>query len=317
MKQASSTAGVIEFEGITKRYQRVEALSDVSVAIPAGLTGLIGLNGAGKTTLIKILLGLIRATSGSVRVLGEECGSWSAAYRDAIGYVPEDDCFLSGLSGVESVLFAARMAGLPRTEGLRRSHEILDFCGVQQERYRLVETYSTGMRQKVKFAQAIVHDPPLLILDEPTSGLDPEERQGMLNRVTTLARKFGKSVLMSTHILPDIEQVCDHVVLIHRGRVRAEGELSVLLSRSSGSWWLELDRITAAFREAVSERGGKLSAIHGDRWLLQGGVGGVRELYRLARETDAVLRSVRSTRRSLEEFFVETVSHIDQCEGIA
>ena len=142
--------------------------------------------------------------------------------------MPEDDCYLPGLSGVEMLQFAARLSGIPAVEALRRSHEILDFCGVEQERYRDVDTYSTGMRQKLKFAQAIVHDPPLLILDEPTAGLDPEEREAMLARIRLLAARAGKTVLLSTHILPDVQVTCQDVVILACGRVRVAERLDVL-----------------------------------------------------------------------------------------
>jgi len=312
MKQFDDTAGLITFEGVTKRYGSVTALSDVTVSFRAGITGLVGLNGAGKTTLIKILFRLIQPTAGRVMVLGEETSRWSAAYRNQLGYVPEDDCFLSGLTGIEAVHFAARMAGLPRLEGLRRAHEILDFCGVQQERYRLVETYSTGMRQKIKFAQAIVHDPPLLVLDEPTSGLDPQERQAMLNRIVTLSRKFGKSIVMSTHILPDIEQVCDHLVLIHRGRICDEGRLDELLRPRDASWTIEVIEGTSDFRDELAAAGFTMTETEQQTWHLRGTESDPASLYRIAQRTGAVLRAVRPARWSLERYFVDLVETVER-----
>ncbi|RPH79927.1 MAG: ABC transporter ATP-binding protein, partial [Planctomycetaceae bacterium] len=168
---------MIELRGVTKAFDRFQALHDITTTIPAGVTGLLGPNGAGKSTLIKILLGLLKASAGEAQVLGFDVWRQSKTIRQLVGYMPEDDCYLPTLSGVESVQFAARLNSMPAIEALRRAHEILDFCGAGQERYRTVETYSTGMRQKLKFAQALVHDPPLLILDEPTSGLDPDERE--------------------------------------------------------------------------------------------------------------------------------------------
>ncbi len=159
------------------------------MSIQPGVTGLLGPNGAGKSTLIKILLGLLRPTSGTGSVLSFDIASQARDIRANVGYMPEDDCFLYGLSGVESVQFSAQLSGLPGVESLRRAHEILDYCGLAQERYRNVDTYSTGMRQKLRFAQAIVHDPSLLILDEPTSGLDPEERDIMLRRIERLSQR--------------------------------------------------------------------------------------------------------------------------------
>lgn len=209
----------IELEGIVKQYRGHRALDQVSFQMKGSITGLLGPNGAGKSTLIKVLLGLIRATRGSGKIQGMDISKQWRSIRLLVGYMPEDDCYIPGMSGVEMVRFSASLCGLPALEGLRRAHEILDFCGMGQERYRHVETYSTGMRQKLKFAQAIVHDPQLLILDEPTSGLDPEERVSMLNRIKTLVYEQGKRAMVSTHILPDVRQVCDEVIILARGTV--------------------------------------------------------------------------------------------------
>jgi ABC-2 type transport system ATP-binding protein len=181
-----NSSDVVRLDSLTKHFGPVRVLDDVSMTLDVGVTGMLGPNGAGKSTLIKILLGLLRATSGTGHVLGLDVHQQSREIRERVGYMPEDDCYLPALSGVESVQFAARLCRIPAVEALRRSHEILDFCGAGQERYRDVETYSTGMRQKLKFAQALVHDPPFLILDEPTSGLDPDERDAMLNRIRVL-----------------------------------------------------------------------------------------------------------------------------------
>ncbi len=191
---AAQLVPVVELAQIDKWYGRVAALRSVNLRLMDGVTGLLGPNGAGKTTLIKVLLGLVRITRGAGTVLGFDLRRDARRIRQHVGFMPEDDCYIAGLSGVEMVQFAARLAGYPARESLRRAHEMLDFCGVEQERYREVDTYSTGMRQKVKFAQAIVHDPPLLILDEPTAGLDPDERVTMLRRIQGLARESGKAV---------------------------------------------------------------------------------------------------------------------------
>ena len=168
---------LISLENLVKDYRKMRAFAGVDLEINSGITGLLGPNGAGKSTLIKVLLGLVKVTSGTGTVLGHRLGIEGRAIRNKVGYMPEDDCYIPGMTGVEVVQFSACLAGLPPVEALRRSHEILDFCGMQQERYRKIETFSTGMRQKVKFAASIVHDPEFLIFDEPTSGLDPEERE--------------------------------------------------------------------------------------------------------------------------------------------
>ena len=166
---------MIDIRGLTKQYGRRSALQNVDFLVRPGITGLLGPNGSGKSTLIKAILGLVRANAGSGTVLGMQWPKEVRILRDRIGYLPEDDCYILGLQGIESVRLMAQLSGLPGSEALRRAHEVMDFCDIEQERYRNVETYSTGMRQKLKFAQALVHDPDLVILDEPTTGLDPNQ----------------------------------------------------------------------------------------------------------------------------------------------
>lgn len=215
--------------GVTKRYGHRVALDNVSLAVGPGITGLLGPNGSGKSTMIKSLLGLLKIQSGEASVLGFKLPRQVRAIRDHVGFLPEDDCFIAGLTGIESVRFMAQLSGLPAIEALRRGHEAMDFADIGQERYRNVETYSTGMRQKLKFAQALVHDPELLILDEPTSGLDPEQRASMLRKIKNLAAKHGKSILISTHILHDVRSVCDQVVIMATGRIRLVDSLANLV----------------------------------------------------------------------------------------
>ena len=207
---------LISLKSLVKNYREHRALDGVDLDVMPGITGLLGPNGAGKSSLIKAILGLVKITSGTGTVLGHRLAADGKKIRNDIGYMPEDDCYIPGMSGIEVVHFAASLSGLPRVEGMRRSHEILDFCDMKQERYRAIETFSTGMRQKVKFAAAIVHDPKFLILDEPTSGLDPEERDALLQRISVLCVDGGKSALLSTHILPDVQSVCDQVVIFQR-----------------------------------------------------------------------------------------------------
>lgn len=234
MNETTSVSATIELAGVTKRYGTKTALDDVYLTIGSGITGLLGPNGSGKSTLIKSVLGLLQIQKGQATVMGLTLPSQLHRIRDAVGYLPEDDCFISGLSGIESVRFMAELSGLEPQEALRRSHESLDFAGISQERYRNVETYSTGMRQKLKFAQAIVHDPPLLILDEPTTGLDPEQRTSMLRKIKNLALEHGKSILISTHILHDVRTVCDQVVIMSQGRIRLVDSLENLSRPARG-----------------------------------------------------------------------------------
>jgi ABC-2 type transport system ATP-binding protein len=246
---------LVELKSITKDYGDYRALSNVDLTIRPGITGLLGPNGAGKSTLIKILLGLVRISEGDGHVLGFPIRTSADQIRTHVGYMPEDDCYVHGLSGIESMQVVAQLSRFSATEALRRGHEILDFCGMGQERYRLVETYSTGMRQKLRFAMAIVHDPKLLILDEPTSGLDPEEREAMLNRIRILTRQFQKSVILCTHILPDVQVVCDNVVILAGGAVRISDSLDELCRVPNPSLTVTLSGERDAYRESLMKKG--------------------------------------------------------------
>ncbi len=246
---------LIRLNDLTKDYGQHRALNHVSLEINRGITGLLGPNGAGKSTLIKVLLGLVKVSSGSGMVLGFDLANGGRQIRTNVGYMPEDDCYIAGMSGVEVVRFSACLSGIPHLEGLRRAHEILDFAGVEQERYRDIDTYSTGMRQKIKFAQAIVHDPPLLILDEPTSALDPEEREAMLARIRTLSTRHGKAVILSTHILPDVRHVCDQVIILAAGEVRLSESLDVLMRPSAPGVTIRTSGDASRLVELLRERG--------------------------------------------------------------
>ena len=218
----------VRLDGVVKRYGGRTVLDRVTCEIQPGITGLVGPNGAGKSTLVRAMLGLVRLAAGHVEVFGRDPAQEPREVRQLIGVVPEDECAVPGLAAVEMVRYAARLSGLPSIEALRRAHEVLDWCDAGQERYRPVETLSVGMRQKVSFAAAIVHDPRLVILDEPTNGLDPLERRAMLDRLTTLAREHGKTVLVSTHVLPDVQAICDRVIVLAAGRVRLQGSIDEL-----------------------------------------------------------------------------------------
>ncbi len=299
---------MIELQAITKSFRQFQALHDITVAIPSGVTGLLGPNGAGKSTLIKILLGLLRASSGEGRVLGKSVWEQSREIRQSVGYMPEDDCYLPSLSGVESVQFAARLNCIPAIEALRRAHEILDFCGAGQERYRNVETYSTGMRQKLKFAQALVHDPPLLILDEPTSGLDPDERDAMLARIRVLSKRHGKSIVICTHILPDVQQVSDFVVILSAGRVSVAKPMAELSRPLVPALQLRTMGSPDAFLAALQAQG--MDARHGalGSLMVQGDSEEcLRSIWRTASEQGVVIRSLTKARNSMESIFLEAV----------
>jgi len=301
-------ADLIELKHLTKDYGHFRALDNVSLTVGNGITGLLGPNGAGKSTLIKVLLGLVRITAGEGQVLGHSIHSESPAIRSKVGYMPEDDCYMHGLTGIESVQVAARLSCLPSTEALRRGHEILDFCGIGQERYRNVETYSTGMRQKLRFAMAIVHDPELLILDEPTSGLDPEEREAMLNRISILSQKFGKAVILCTHILPDVRMVCTSVAILAVGQVRLAAPLEQLLKSPRPGVTVGVADGDEEFCTALKRAGHQCTVVATNRLHVSGESSTIADsLWKTAAECQIAILDLTPSQSSLEEVFLKTV----------
>jgi len=210
---------LITTETLTRRFASVTALSELTVDIAPGIVGLVGANGAGKSTLIKILLGLLPATSGRATVLGLDVATQGRAIRERVGYMPEHDCLPPDVSATEFVVHMARMSGLSTTAARERTADTLRHVGLYEERYRPIGSYSTGMRQRVKLAQALVHDPQLVLLDEPTNGLDPAGRDDMLELIQRIGADFDISVLVTSHLLGELERVCDHVVVIEGGRL--------------------------------------------------------------------------------------------------
>jgi ABC-2 type transport system ATP-binding protein len=215
---------VLEVTGLTHDYGEVVALEGLDLEVPPGVTGLVGANGAGKTTLLRLTLGLLHPTAGSMSVLGHDPQREPLVVRSRIGYMPEGECLPKDQTAADFVSYAAQLAGLPPSEARRRSSETLFLVGLEEERFRYLGDFSTGMQQRVKLAQAIVHDPDLLLLDEPASGLDPEGRVQMLELIGRLAG-FDINVIVSSHVLTDIEQTCDWVVMLDAGRLLRSGPL--------------------------------------------------------------------------------------------
>jgi ABC-2 type transport system ATP-binding protein len=218
---------MIELVGLEKTFGSIIALARVDATIEGKIIGLLGPNGAGKSTLLKCLLGLV-PFHGSAKVLGLSAATDGAAIRDRVGYMPEQEAFLSGMSAVELCTYAGELSGLPRTEAIQRAHAALYYAGLEEKRYQPIDGYSTGMKQRVKLAQALVHDPELLFLDEPTNGLDPRSREEMLELIVDLPQRRGCAIVLSTHLLPDVERVCDHAIIMHKGCVRFVGSIDEL-----------------------------------------------------------------------------------------
>jgi ABC-2 type transport system ATP-binding protein len=303
----------IRLEGVTKRYGRRTVLDDVTLVVPPGITGLVGPNGAGKSTLVRAILGLVRLASGTARVFGLDPAVEPRRVRRLVGVVPEDDASVPGLSGVEMVQYAARLSGLPACEGLRRAHEVLDWCDAGQERYRPVETLSVGMRQKVAFAAAIVHDPAIVILDEPTNGLDPLERRAMLGRLVTLARDQGKTILVSTHVLRDVQSICDRLMLLVRGRIRLTGSIAELTETVTHDLRLRGSGPLGELAAALADRGMPVRpAADGDGLVLQAAdAEALVAVWEAARALRVAVRSLEPERRPLEEVFLAALAAAD------
>ena len=215
---------IVQVGGLTHDYGEVVALDDLSLEIPGGVTGLVGANGAGKTTMLRLMLGLLHPTAGSMQVLGHDPQTEPLEVRARIGYMPEGDCLPKDQTAADFVSYSAQLAGIPPSEAKRRASETLYLVGLAEERFRFLGDFSTGMQQRVKLAQSIVHDPDLLLLDEPASGLDPEGRVQMLALIGRLA-DFNINVIVSSHVLSDIEQTCDWVVMLDAGELLRSGPL--------------------------------------------------------------------------------------------
>src|SRR3989441_717819 len=246
------TMVLVETAGLTKVFGDVRAVDDLTVKIPDGAIGLVGPNGAGKTTFLRLLLSLLQPTAGTAKILGRDIGD-GVPVRERIGYMPEHDCLVPDMTGVGLVSYMGRISGLDRDTAMSRSHDVLQFVGVEEERYRKIAEYSTGMKQKIKLAQSMVHDPQLYIFDEPTTGLDPRGRTEMLDLVRTIAKSPGRNVLLSSHLLPDVETICKYVVILDGGHQIAAGELSQLLTGPTHRLRIDVRRDQPAVPRLLNE----------------------------------------------------------------
>ena len=301
---------VASIRGLTVKYGQFTALHDLTVDIPEGCIGLLGPNGAGKTTLIKTLLGFVEPAAGGGDVLGADIRTEGTLIRQRVGLMPEQDCHIPGMSAVAFVAYAGELAGMPSAQALRRAHEVLEYCGLGEARYRNVETYSTGMKQRIKLAQALVHGPKLLLLDEPTNGLDPRGREEMLELVRSVSHGKGVNVIVSSHLLKDIERTCDQVVVVFRGRLQAQGLIQELKKIEGAPVDVELREPNGAFLNALLMRNARLLESEEYRYRVQlpGTPEAVtRAVFEAARAAGAQVRGIKLAERSLEEAFLAAI----------
>jgi ABC-2 type transport system ATP-binding protein len=293
---------------VSVAYGKQWALSDVSAEFPAGAVGLLGPNGAGKSTMLRALLGLIKPDRGTLRVLGLDVASAALEIRARIGYMPENDAQIPGMSAVAFVAYCGELSGLPPADAMQRAHEVLYYVGLGEARYRNVETYSTGMKQRIKLAQALVHDPDLLLLDEPTNGMDPKGREEMIALVRDLAHNKHISLILSSHVMPDVESVCDSVVVMNRGAVVMRGPITTLKGPSGRMFEVRVKGDRAAFVAQLERQ--TFECREGDSDLLRvvlPASAGADQLFAAAAHVGAQVRHLRPRLPTLEDVFAKAV----------
>jgi ABC-2 type transport system ATP-binding protein len=298
---------VIESENLCKQYGELRALDRVTVQIPRGAIGLLGPNGAGKTTFMKCLLQLLPISGGTARLLGKAIGRQGREIRRHVGYAPEQDCHIPGMVGCEYVTYCAQLCGLPFQAARQRAHEMLDFVGMGQERYRRIDTYSTGMKQRLKLAQAIVHDPEIVFLDEPTNGLDPKGRSQILALVQSLWQQHGISVVLSSHLLHDVDQICDRIVIIARGRVLVHDTLENLKARRRGAAEVVVAGRQAELLEACRRRSWPSEWLPNGHVRLEHNADNLAPILQLLQELRLAPLEIIPSPNALEETFVQAL----------
>jgi ABC-2 type transport system ATP-binding protein len=301
---------VVQCDHVTVRYGKNVALRDVTTVFLPGAIGLLGPNGAGKSTLLKALLGFLKPETGTMSVLGLDVATSPLEIRARLGYMPESDAHIPGMNAVTFVAYCGQLAGLPAADAMQRAHEVLYYVGLGEARYRNLETYSTGMKQRIKLAQALVHDPDLLFLDEPTNGMDPKGRDEMLELIRDLAHNKGVNLILSSHLLPDVEYTCDHVVVIDKGSVTANGPIDELKGPAGRVYELRIKGDTPQFIGVLRREGYECRDTDEDimRVFVPGTTEeGARILFRLAAREGAQVRHLRPSVPTLEDVFARAV----------
>jgi ABC-2 type transport system ATP-binding protein len=294
---------VIEVEGLSKRYGAVQALRSVDVVVDHGCTGLVGSNGAGKSTLLRLLLGLIAPDRGRATVLGHDVAADPLAVRAGVGYLPEGACLPGDVTAADFVAFMGQLGGLPPRPARERAAEVCYQVGLDEERYRALGGFSTGMLQRVKLAVALVHDPKLLLLDEPTDGMDPQGREDMLDLIDRARGELEVDVLVSTHLLGDVERICDRVVMVHAGQVLVQGPIAAVAGTTDAGFAVQLGRNGPEEMDRLALAGLQVRRA-GDELHVQGGTGTADRIRDVAADRGWALRRLSPRAPSLEETFL-------------
>jgi ABC-2 type transport system ATP-binding protein len=298
----------VQLEGVTVIYGKNQALKNVSARFERGAVGLLGPNGAGKSTMLKSLLGFVKPNQGRMQVLGLDVAERPMEIRARLGYMPETDGHIPGMNAVSFVAYCGQLAGLPAVDAMQRAHEVLYYVGLGEARYRNLETYSTGMKQRIKLAQAIVHDPALLFLDEPTNGMDPKGRDEMLELIRDLGHNKNVSLILSSHLLPDVEYTCDHLVVLDKGRIATSGRIGELKGPAGSIFELRIKGDPDAFVAVLTANGLECHATDEDvmRVFVPGGKS-ARDVFALAAQHGVQVRHLRPSVPTLEDVFAKAV----------
>jgi len=292
---------LFQLDAVTKTYGAITALDDLTLTVPTGAIGLLGPNGSGKTTMIRTLLGLIPMDKGSGSILGMDITQRQLDIRRAVGFAPEDECLFPRVEGIEFVAYAGELVGMSRKAAMQRSHEVLDYTGLGEARYR------TGMKQRLKLAAAIVHDPKLLILDEPTNGMDPAGREAILALSQDLSQNKGMNLIFSSHLLPDVEAVCDHIVVLAAGKLLTQGDIQTLKQVHNQCFEARLKTDSPAFTQRLEALGCTVE-VRDDLLLVQIPQGSSPQLlWQAAAQEKQQIRFLRPQRSTLEEVFLKAV----------
>lgn len=299
---------IVQLNNISFSYGNSLALDEISISIEGGSIGLLGPNGAGKTTLLKILLGFLKPDTGSGEVFGMDIVNDYMNIRKRIGYMPESDCYITGMSGVSFVAYMGQLCGMSRKDAMQRAHEVLQYVGMDEERYRIIETYSPGMKQKAKLAQALIHDPDLLLLDEPTIGLDPKSRQDMLELIKDISEDKNINIILSSHLLPEIEYSCNDVIVLSHGKVALQGNIEELKNAQKRMFEVKIKGDKHLFITALDNKGCGWKELEDAifRVSLPEGIE-PNIFFQIADEEGIQIRQLVATKYSLEDIFVQAV----------